>query len=510
MKKTLQTLSALVLSLVMLLALAVPAFAAGETFTITISNSGADHVYEAYQIFSGRLEGSVLSDIVWGSGITAAGQSALKEKLIDAEKVSTATAADVANALAKVSGAEEVRAIADIIGQNLNTVAGTSTKGADAYKITDLAPGYYLVKDRDGSQTGANDAYTRFILEVVGNVTAAPKTGTVPTVTKKVLESAETGAEYKDVADYNIGDTISFRLTGTLPDNYADYASYKYIFHDTLSSGLAYVDGSAKVYVGGDTITADTVTHSDGSLTVTFNNLKTAVPQYAAGTTVVVEYTATLNASAVIGGTGNPNTVYLEYSNDPNVGSAGTTGRTVTDKVTVFTYALDVTKVDGEDADKFLGGAEFKLKNAAGKYAQVESGKLTGWTENEAEATTLTSAETTGLFQVIGLDAGTYSLKETKAPVGYNKLDSDVELIITAAAAKADGLTALNIKVGTAEATPGDTGTGIVAIHVANNKGATLPSTGGVGTTIFYVVGGVLMLGAVVALVTKKRIDGKD
>ncbi len=504
MKKTLQTLSALVLSLVMLLALAVPAFAAGETFTITISNSSADHVYEAYQIFSGRLEGSVLSDIVWGSGITAAGQSALKEKLIDAEKVSTATAADVANALAKVSGAEEVRAIADIIGQNLNTVAGTSTKGADAYKITDLAPGYYLVKDRDGSQTGANDAYTRFILEVVGNVTAAPKTGTVPTVTKKVLE----GTEYKDVADYNIGDTISFQITGTLPGNYADYASYKYIFHDTLSSGLTYVADSAKVYVGGNTITADTVTHSDGSLTVTFNDLK-GIPSISAASVITVEYTATLNASAVIGGAGNPNTVYLEYSNDPNVGSTGATGRTVTDKVTVFTYALDVTKVDGEDADKFLGGAEFKLKNAAGKYAQVESGKLTGWTENEAEATTLTSAETTGLFQVIGLDAGTYSLKETKAPVGYNKLDSDVELIITAAAAKADGLTKLEIKVGE-DTQNGTLSTGIVNLTVANNKGATLPSTGGVGTTIFYVVGGVLMLGAVVALVTKKRIDGKD
>lgn len=534
MKKTFQSLSALALTFVMLLALAVPAFAAGEDLTITINNPSTGHIYEAYQIFSGDLSGVgtpedpfVLANIGWGNGITEDGQSALKNKLIDADKGATATAADVAEALAKVSDADEVRAIANIVGENLKNVAGVSSESVGPYTIAGLDAGYYLVKDKDGSQDGDNDGYTRFILEVVGNVTAVPKTGTVPTVTKKVKENVKFGAEYNDVADYNIGDQVPFKLTGTLPENYADYASYQYIFHDTLSKGLTY-NGDAEVYVVNGT-TKTEVTRSDynvrydaGKLTVTFLRLKN-ISSLDKNSTITVEYTAALNADAVIGQTGNTNAVYLEYSNNPNPGGESNTGETPTDKVIVFTYELDVTKVDGATIGEGktlvkLPNATFKLYRMNGitkEYAGINDG-LISWDTDEGSATALTS-DGNGEFKVKGLDDGTYYLKETQAPTGYNTLADPIKIVITADTVHATewagtdnaaALTGLTVTADT-EAGSADIGYGTVAITIANNKGATLPSTGGVGTTIFYAVGGVLMLGAVVLLITKKRIGGK-
>ncbi|HWS43888.1 MAG TPA: SpaA isopeptide-forming pilin-related protein, partial [Pseudoflavonifractor sp.] len=166
-----------------------------------------------------------------------------------------------------------------------------------------------------------------------------------------------------------------------------------------------------------------------------------------------------------------------------------------------------------------LAGAKFQLKNAANKYAQVDvNGKLTGWVDTEATATTLVSAEDTGIFKVIGLDDGIYTLTEIEAPIGYNKLADSIKVVITAGTVHntewisdntSDALRTLTVAVDSGEAKDGVLSTGTVAITIANNKGATLPSTGGVGTTIFYAVGGVLMLGAVVLLITKKRIGGK-
>lgn len=525
MKKTFQSLSALALTFVMLLALAVPAFAAG-TYKITINSSTAGHTYEAYQIFAGDLSGTegsyVLSNITWGSGVN--GTELLAALRGDASLGSifgsATSAADVAQAMDNIGDdSDTAKAFAAVVGQHLAAVAGTSTPGTDSYTITGLDAGYYLVKDKNDSQNGENYAYTRFILEVVGDVTAAPKTG-IPTVTKKVKENVKFGAEYNDVADYNIGDQIPFKLTGTLPSNYGDYASYQYIFHDTLSAGLTY-NGDAKVYVEGTLVTSGfDVAFSAPALTITFANLKSiGGATAAAGSTITVEYTATLNASAVIGQTGNTNAVYLEYSNNPNPGGGGNTGETPVDKVVVFTYELDVTKVDGAETTKFLGGAEFKLTNADGKYAQVDAnGKLTGWANEDDPNTTLTSDAATGLFKVIGLDDGTYFLTEVKAPTGYNKLESAIQVVITAGTVHntewisdntSDALRTLTVAVDSGEAKDGVLSTGTVAITIANNKGATLPSTGGVGTTIFYAVGGVLMLGAVVLLITKKRIGGK-
>ena len=227
----------------------------------------------------------------------------------------------------------------------------------------------------------------------------------------------------------------------------------------------------------------------------------------------------------MVGLDGNPNEVYLEYSNKPDQSGSGdtnNTGKTPEDKVIVFTYELDTTKVDGQDNTKKLEDAEFVLyrkeSDNSKKYATVDANfKVTGWTGNEEESTKLTS-DANGLFRVIGLDDGTYYLKETKAPSGYNLLSSDIEVVITATTTNGqnwtDGvassaLTNLAVTAG-GNAGTGDINTGIAAITVANNKGSTLPETGGIGTTIFYIAGGVLVLAAAVLLVTRKRMSVKD
>jgi LPXTG-motif cell wall-anchored protein len=231
---------------------------------------------------------------------------------------------------------------------------------------------------------------------------------------------------------------------------------------------------------------------------------------------------ATLNSNAKIGSAeGNPNEVYLTYSNNPNYTGTGDntpTGTTPKDKVIVFTYELDTTKVDGTTKAK-LSGAEFELYKGTDtkSYAIVADGKVTGWTTDETKATALKSDDN-GLFKVAGLDDGTYYLKETKAPTGYNLLTAPVTLVIAAATVNsqnwvgtaADALTALTIKVGSEAIADGNVSTGTVTATIANNAGSTLPSTGGIGTTLFYVIGILLMSGAAVLLVTKKKMANRE
>ena len=235
----------------------------------------------------------------------------------------------------------------------------------------------------------------------------------------------------------------------------------------------------------------------------------------------MVSYSAKLNEKASIGqGTpGNTNEVYLEYSNNPN----GTgTGKTLEDKVIVFTYELDVNKVDGNNVDKKLPGAKFKLLNSdQTKYAQVDANsKLIGWTNDETTATELES-DVNGLFKVIGLDDGTYFLKETLAPSGYNTLAEPIKLVISAntnngqlGSGNTTELETISVTVGndpsaSGATTVGNSATGTVNITVKNNRGTTLPGTGGIGTTIFYVIGGGLMVAAAILLITKKRMENR-
>ena len=543
----------LLLAAVMVLAMGVPTFAASGSYTLTISGASDGHTYEAYQIFAGDLSENeqTLSNVKWGDGVNG---EALLAALKGTEEEPTAyqtcmTAADVAKVLESYeNNSSEMKAFADIAGQHLTkTTSGTASaynEDSKSYTISGLAAGYYLVKDKDDSVPGT-DAYTDFILKVVQNTTVTPKSD-VPTVEKKVQEDDKYnqdggyGNGYNDVADWNIGDAVPFKLIGTLPTNFADYDTYQYIFHDTLSAGLSLNQDTIHVYMASDKAgTKDkkelhgytvnvpgTEEENQCSFEVAFadlTNSETVGEEVTANKYIIVEYTATLNKDAEIGLPGNPNRVYLEFSNNPNSGGEGDTGKTPEDKVIVFTYELDATKVeggDGENAGKKLKDAEFKLYDANGKYVIVDDeGKVTGWADNEEGGSTLKSGED-GLFKVIGLDDGSYYLKETKAPDGYNMITDPIKIEIkattvndqewTAMEGPSDALTALEIKVTVGSTTTsgtGDTESGIVATDIENNKGAELPETGGMGTTIFYVLGAILVLGAGGLLIARRRTD---
>ena len=521
--KKFKKLASLVLALVMALTMAVSVSAA--TVKVPSDEILKDHTFTAYQVFSGREEGGVLSDVQWGSGINSTDfLTALKADTTCGSKFKDCTdAAAVANVLgdnntdSALANAVAKLAYANKTGEGTALTSGENT----------LADGYYLVVDTT-KNVAAGSAYNTALLQVVGNINITVKTD-APTVEKKVLEDEKYkqdggyGTGYNDVADYNMGDAVPFHLIGSVPDM-SRYDTYKYIFHDTLSAGLTLNEDSIKVYVASNKagtdkaeITGWTKAVNEQSFTVSFANLKT-VSGVSQGKYIIVEYTATLNQNAVVGLDGNPNEVYLEYSNKPDQSGSGATdntGKTPEDKVIVFTYELDTTKVDGQDNTKKLEGAEFKLHNADNKWAIVDSNsKVTGWADTEEGGSTLTS-DAEGLFKVIGLDNGTYYLKETKAPTGYNLLSKEITVVITATTTNGqtwtDGVasSALTNLAVTADGTAGtgDTSTGIAGITVANNKGSTLPETGGMGTTIFYVVGAILVLGAGILLITRRRMN---
>lgn len=544
-------LASLLLALTLVFALASTAMAA----TVTVPTTGIlkDHTFTAYQVFSGREENNVLSDVRWGNGInSAAFLGALKDTTYGSLFADCSEAQDVAVVLStNNNNGALANQVAKLAYANKIGTGTTLTSGEN-----ELNDGYYLVVDTTAN-VGEGGAYNTALLQVVGDINITVKTD-APTVEKKVLEDDKYsqdggyGTGYNDVADYNIGDAVPFKLIGSVPDM-SRYDTYKYIFHDTLSAGLTLNENSIKVYVASDKagtdkaeITGWTKAVNGQTFTVSFTDLKT-VADVSQGKYIIVEYTATLNQNAVVGLDGNPNMVYLEYSNKPDQSGSGdtnNTGKTPEDKVIVFTYELDTTKVSGteytkapegtdgahKDNDGYLlddvgnkvplklQGAEFKLRNADNKWAIVGSdSKVTGWADTEKGGSTLTS-DANGLFKVIGLDDGTYYLKETKAPTGYNLLSDDITVVITATTT--NGQTWTDGQAGSAltnlavtadgKAGTGDINSGIAGITIANNAGSTLPETGGMGTTLFYVLGGILAVAAIVLLVTKKRMNSAE
>lgn len=556
MRKTIKRLGAVLLAMAMAVSvLCTGALAAETSNSITITTTSSGHTYEAYQVFAGSTSATTddktsLGITGWGSGVKAdelvtalttesnAADSILSGKFANILKKGNAeggaaitdkASADVAQNVAasiKDFNDNEAKAFAKIVAAHLSEIktSSTETKNSDVttgYKIDNLETGYYLVKDEDNT-IGANkeDAYTNYIMEVVGAVTVKPKSA-VPTVEKKIVENK---AE-KDATTAKVGDVVNFELTGTLPDNYADYTKYQYEFHDTLSKGLTYND-DVKVYVKngnkeeveitGYTVTpakntATTTPTADTAITVTFADLKIANEKdnpdvtIDKGSKIIVKYSATLNENAVVGEAGNTNTVNLVYSNNPNGTSTGTTKD---DKVTVYTFQLNVTKVDGTSNSTKLAGAKFKLyyeKDGTKNYATVNlsegdnKDKITGWTATETKGTVLTTDDN-GNITVKGLKEGTYYLEETEAPAGYNKLTAPVKVDIAN-----NPNSIYELKSVEADGKAGTVAQAVGTITIANNKGSTLPSTGGMGTKLFYTIGGILMAGAAIVLVVRKR-----
>ena len=462
-----------------------------KPYTLKLQNNGkTTHTFEVYQIFTGDLSNDgTLSNVQWGNGVSEEGKTTLGD------------AAAKAEALARSTDSLAAKTFAEDLQNYLQNGTEKEVAANQTASIGGLAAGYYLVKDKASSQNQTNGAYTSYILKVVNDTTATTKLD-VPTVEKKVQDKNDsTGVTsgWQDSADYDIGDDVPYQITGSMPANIGDYTSYKYVFTDTMSKGLSFKTGSAKIMIGTTEVTGKftekIITNDDDSTTVTWScdDLKTAGVGLTPTTKVVVTYKATLNKDAVIGSAGNPNTVNLTYSNNPNKDHEGETGKTPDDKNIVFTYKTVVNKVD-QDGTTPLKGAGFTLqKKVNGEYTDVK---------------TFTAGEDT-TFTFSGLDDGEYKLIESTTPAGYNTI-TPIEFTIsakhdeTADEPKLTELTVSKASVG-ATFTP-NTNEGSLTTNVVNKKGSTLPETGGMGTTLLYAVGGVLVaLAAAYIIISKKH-----
>ena len=487
--KAMKKIWAVMLSLVMAMVMVVPAFAAENTYTITAPSN--DHTYEVYQIFTGDYADGVLSNVKWGKNGTDTEGKAVSAEIIT--ELTGTTGTDTAKL-------EVISKYVNLESTEFGTVKGGST--------LDVPGGYYLIKDVDGALEGEEDAYTLYVVEVVGDVTISPKSD-VPKSEKKVKDTNDTDGtttDWQDSADWDIGDKVPFQLKGTVAKNYDDYDSYTFIFHDKESAGLTFDSASVKVYVDGKQIfdgfeveTSDL--DDDCTFEVVFEDLKD-IPSVKAESVITVEYESTLNSNAVLGSAGNPNEMHLEFSNNPNDEQEGTpsTGETPDDTVIVFTYKTVINKVDGKDQP--LTGAEFTLEKKV-KDDEAEGGyKWVAITSVKNEAGTT--------FTFSGLDDGDYRLTETKTPDGYNTIDP-IEFTITAEhdiLSDNPALTSLNGNATTGEIEfTSSTNEGSLSADVVNQSGATLPETGGMGTTIFYLLGGILVVGAGILLITRRRMS---
>ena len=494
--KHMKKIWALLFAVIMMLAIGTTAMA----YTVIINQNSADkgtHTYGAYQIFKGTLSSDgVLSNIEWGSGITEAGKTALGDAAAYAEAITNDTAA-------KTKAAE--------LAQYL---ANPEKTGSD--KIEGLEGGYYLIQDTVDPTGSLPSSKTKFILKVVKDTSVTVKSS-VPSVEKKVQDindsdAAPTLSGLQDSADYDIGDSIPYTITATIGDGIGYYDSYSLQFVDTMSKGLTLDEGSWDIKVGTKSIKSSfALTSAAGAnggtiWTWAAQNIKDEV---SANSKVVLTYNATLNKDAVVGSAGNPNTVVLKYDNNPNASGNGTPGGTTPpDTNIVFTYKVVFNKVDADQ--KALTGADFKLeKKVNGAWTDVTT---LGSGENKPTKAkdSLTSGGATAAnakFTFSGLDDGEYKLTETTTPSGYNTIDPIVFTITAEHDILSDSpvLKSLNGTDGSEFTMTSSEGT--LTANVVNKKGSTLPETGGIGTTIFYVLGSILVLGAVILLVTRRRMS---
>lgn len=490
--KRVKRVLALLAAFALVLAMAVPAFADGANQGTISVPAGSSHAYKVYQIFTGDYSNGKLSNVKWGKN------SKNREGASVGDKVSE----DVLNRLAAVVSSSDEKKL-EVIEEyaDLNSNEFVTVTHSNSVKV---APGYYLFKDT--TATAENEVY---ITEVVGDVTIKAKNSNVPGFEKKLKDTNDTEGtttDWQDVADHDIGDAIPFKLEGTVPDDYVEYDSYYFAFHDEEEAGLTFNPKSVKVSVDGDEITTGfevkTSTNDGCSFEVVFSNLKD-IKAVHAGSKIRVEYTATLNDKAVIGDDGNLNKAQLEYSNKPSV--TDSRGKTVWDNVVVFTYQVVVNKYANSVAeDNKLKGAEFTLTK-----------KLKDGTTKDI---TVAKSQDGVRFTFKGLDDGEYTLTETVTPEGYNTIEPITFKVSANHAITWDGMGDRNTLL---ESLTGNPVTGKITFaknanvngslvtDIINKSGTVLPSTGGMGTTVFYVVGGGLMAVAVVLLVTKKRMENK-
>lgn len=538
------TLMAAALSVPMASSLSVSAATGDNSITVKAGNDKMTHSdVAAYQVFAGTYNDadSNLTITGWGDGInvtafiTAIKADATIGSSFAGEITNEAAGAQaVADIVGKwTDNSDEANAFAKLAVANAATKSGTYSEGV----ISGIADGYYVMADESAATATdpTGSAFTLGLLQVVGgeNVEVTTKID-YPTVVKKVQEDDKTddggyGAGFNDVADWDANTDVPFKIIATMPSNIDEYDHYYMNFTDTLDDTFGNPENIV-VTAGTKTLVKDTdytITANGNDMNIVIMDLK-GVDDLTVNdkTTVTVTYTAKLNVSgdnlAIIGRHGQENKVKLEYSNNPNKTGDGSsapddTGETPEDKVIVFTYELDITKIDGA-TKATIENAQFKLGNDKNQWATVnEAGYFTGWVDNEASATVLKS-DANGIFKVIGLDDGSYKLKELNWSEEYNIPETAFEAVIDANtlftqddyANASAALIELTGSVNGKDDTGANADDGIVAGTIENNKGTTLPSTGGIGTTLFYVGGGCVVALAGVALITKKRMNNRE
>lgn len=499
---------------------------AADNATLTVSTTDAKFAgktVNAYKMFSATVSGDgkavsyTLTD-EWkpffenstASGLTGATNENVNDKAND--YVSKLQGEDLVAFATKASNWAQNKA-------NNIAAGATATVSADAsndkYTATfaGLDYGYYVVAVPGATLANTSGQYATLVSVGRANVTADIK-GDLPTVDKKV----QVGSTGKDVTDAKIGDTLTFTLTSTIPDMSA-YNTYTFNFKDTLSKGLTFgqvefvkVEGVTDPLTVGTDYTVTTPTASDNTLAVAMKDFK-AKQQANAGKKITVTYTATLNENAVVGGHGNTNSATIQYSNNP---STDGTGESEPSKVRVFTYGFTVDKYTGgsyDDTATRLAGAEFTLAHKDGSaisFVQVSAGSATAnavYRVAKAGETGTTTITTPANGKVVfeGLENGEYTLTETKAPAGYNKLASAIGVKVDGQNNGTDTTNAtVTITYNNDNGNDYNQTASNGVIPVQNKSGAILPGTGGMGTIAFTVIG-VLVIALGVAWTLKRK-----
>ncbi len=562
--KNAKKLVALLLTFVMMLAMTVAAFAdetSAHTITITNADPAKAHTYEAYQVFKGTLADGKLTKLEWGDGVV--GAAILTELQKDETFKNAKTAQDVADIIGKYAdNSADIDKFASIVGAHLGTVAATSSETASSYTLNVTGDGYYFVKDQNGSITGDDkkgETYSKYMLKVIEDETIEAKDDHLKPE-KKIIE----GEEKLDENSAAIGDTITYEITIPMPAM-DGYETYFFQMNDTLDKGLTFEKVTSITIAGGANLVTSDANGKNGADTADYS-IKTSGGNGAETTlditykhfinykgqsgSVVVTYEATLNEYAELTKS-NDNTVKYTYSNDPAHSGEGEPGepnpenpRGETPDSTVKTWVtkLQVLKTGDNGTKAALEGAQFTLagedlnvvlltgtkfvENAEGTYYLLKDGTYTETAPTEKttdkyadtskkyskETYTSTKTETgdaksvtavtgeDGIISFTGLKPGTYTLTEDVAPVGYNKVDP-----ITLAITWDGDNSSFDVGNNSNKDFTYDKASNTFKLTVDNKSGATLPSTGGMGTTIFYVLGSLLAIGAAVVLISKRR-----
>ena len=486
MKKTIKKLMAALLAVALLCAMAVPAFAAeGASGSITIDKAINGETYTAYKIFdvvSSKVETDDSKTYVY---MVANGWANFFEQndvrgYVTVDKNGQPTWIEGKKSVADLQAFAKLAL--DYASKTTTITGKTATAAGNQAVINGLAAGYYVVSTTAGSLC---------VLNTNGSDLKIDEKNEAPTIDKKIDGSKSTN-------DAAIGDVVNYTVT-----IHAKKGATGYVLTDTMTKGLTFNPDSLTVKTGTSTLSKDTdytvdvnsTPDTDGNTNFKVTFTDTYLNGIDSDTDIVVSYTATVNKDAVIGTTGNTNTAQLKYGNSSTVQSTTTT----------YSYKFDLVKTD--NSKKLLTGAKFKLYDSqtgttpvklikdatTGNYRVAETSE-TGFIE-EIEINSYNAVT------ISGLNKKTYYLEETLAPAGYNKLTERQPVELSKDGFNSDA-TISNSGSESAEWTSG-------GVRVINNTGATLPSTGGMGTTLFYVIGGGLMVAAVVLLVTKKRMENK-